>query len=1331
MPTNGPRAPSAGALSALRQAALYGSLGVTAGASVLLAEERRRQICILQRIVDNGRIVKAHTRNIHALALAEAAAADAMRLEDHCEWMQPKRHPMSGGEIDRAYEKATHRRRRRRRIRMPDDEVPENDAEDAEKLPGNMKDFTSSTYMKAQNLGISFYAPEDVGHNATVSKSWRLRYTEPRKEQESTPSSQQKNPEPRKLEAITRAHRKELYDHVGDSLPPEDSSRPLERPAHITPNHGNHRSEMPQNSVKATIRRVMVSHSIIGSVMADMSSKTPVKETFKSLKPVEITRKPEISVKARIPDLTIRDEIIKAEGEQATWSIQNTNLSSRSTESHISSQESGTLPVAGFAMARSAASQQVSKKKLIRKLKGAKTPGKALEAFYLNYAIVNKNIHLPPLRCKDDVLYSTFCEKLKNENLDEVALFFLQSFPPALKVAGSRIADIATVLLQFATDSVLPGVVLSLFQRLQSWNQVSDFCVNSVQKTFLELLRTSREKSALLLFSRTIGQGAGFDNCGSIEELLDGILEDFLERQRFGRLLQDILTMSHYEKCWESRVHLKCTKLMEESRIEDAANVFVLAIHPNDASAQSLTLSQRLTQLALKLDLIKTVKNLSQWAQEIAKPDVLIVAQIIRSLAAEKDYRTLLNVYQKHRDLLYEWESSLAFSEDILPNICLAMAEAAPYSSAAQSIGSLAGKIQDNENCYHKCLEAQRTLLRRCWKETKNMNTVEYILRSILAHGGHQGPPLKLNDDMLYIRAEAGLVDQKLMASSDTSLKSSKQDLNTLGNAMLAHAVNFNWPAVDLLLEQGHEHGVLSVASNFCSRYFNPILREYCRHHDSRQVQRFVIRAIETYRIVPNQMTMDYVLQALIKDFRVSAFPDWMCDLRSMGFDLQINGWSVFNMVKRFLLEHRPKQKIIMGMAIRIYQHDEHLLSKELYSVVKDSIAFELSIPPNYQDKSGVDPDLERNLEMVQRWSEKAPALSHRKSILSEMGMKLALVQGRNEAILDAYKKSLDAGLADYDVAMEVAVEAGLRMNQGDPAASMEVIRRAKKLGLDVQRASAPLLFHHMANSKSEPEEIHAAVMDSYRAMEEHKLPPKHYIAVSAANHLLNRLKPRQAIQLLSEVYVSKWARDMPLDITAMTVFLRGYALMRNLNGIKWVVDTVLEKDMRLDKIFIRNLQQSRKPFRRELKHERDEDGTPAEKEEAINLRFIHWIRLCRFRIAYQAMRTHKLGNEIMQVINQFAPKQQRPKGVKQAVRRVQAERRADPVSHAKKPDGLNKRRVDMPVRIRIKRVARRIVRRVGGGSVRRPLLVVRNHVFKKRKTGAVKSRLQSDSEIK
>ncbi|WPH03667.1 Hypothetical protein R9X50_00655000 [Acrodontium crateriforme] len=179
------------------------------------------------------------------------------------------------------------------------------------------------------------------------------------------------------------------------------------------------------------------------------------------------------------------------------------------------------------------------------------------------------------------------------------------------------------------------------------------------------------------------------------------------------------------------------------------------------------------------------------------------------------------------------------------------------------------------------------------------------------------------------------------------------------------------------------------------------------------------------------------------------------------------------------------------------------------------------------------------------------------------------------------YHSSRDAaGLPSSPLALEIAVESSLRMHNGNAIEAKTILANAQDAGMNTACAMGPMLIHQISHVRPNDHNVKALcsmVSEYYRINEEHGLPVNHHVGVSVANHFVSRGHAAASLRVLNIIFKSEWSARVPLDITAMHVFLKAYAVLGQESGVQWVVNTILRQNIHIDDVFMKGMTQARK----------------------------------------------------------------------------------------------------------------------------------------------------------
>ncbi|KAI7158405.1 hypothetical protein KC349_g4933 [Hortaea werneckii] len=269
---------------------------------------------------------------------------------------------------------------------------------------------------------------------------------------------------------------------------------------------------------------------------------------------------------------------------------------------------------------------------------------------------------------------------------------------------------------------------------------------------------------------------------------------------------------------------------------------------------------------------------------------------------------------------------------------------------------------------------------------------------------------------------------------------------------------------------------------------------------------------------------------------------------------------------------------------------------------------------------------------------------SHESDPVHDMALALSLKD--YVKVSELYHSSLDAsGLPSSPLALEIAVEACIRLHRGERTAAEGLMTRARDAGMNVTCAMGPMLIHQMyhlkASDKKDANNLRITTIEYYRMNDEKGWPVRHHVGVTAANTLINNRMPEHGLNILQAIYNSGWASRRPLGIEAITVFLKGYAALFSVEGVEWVLGTVLHQQIRIDHKFLRTLRKAVSNFARKARAQSSTLGQESHYARVHSL--AHGLRLCRERRTAQLQETKILGRRLITCLAKNANYQQQP----------------------------------------------------------------------------------------
>jgi len=269
--------------------------------------------------------------------------------------------------------------------------------------------------------------------------------------------------------------------------------------------------------------------------------------------------------------------------------------------------------------------------------------------------------------------------------------------------------------------------------------------------------------------------------------------------------------------------------------------------------------------------------------------------------------------------------------------------------------------------------------------------------------------------------------------------------------------------------------------------------------------------------------------------------------------------------------------------------------------------------------------------------------------MLSEMTI------GRPEEALKLYRESLSAtGLPISSVSLDIAIEAGLAVEQGGRELADEIIEHAQSADMDTTSTLTPLMVHHFKNLSKDGrdtipnvDKLVADILHLYRTMSDKNVPVTHHVAVTAARTMIRFGHPKRAVHLLRQIFFASQTYRASFDIVTYSVFLKAYVACGNEKGAAWVIQHILKTNIHIDRKFLLGLKENAALLRSRRNPVKEES-----KRQSIIGALRQWIGECRERRHAQIRETNSLGNRMVDALvacSEPRPEEQRPLRIRQA----------------------------------------------------------------------------------
>ena len=724
---------------------------------------------------------------------------------------------------------------------------------------------------------------------------------------------------------------------------------------------------------------------------------------------------------------------------------------------------------------------------------------------------------------------------------------------------------------------------------------------------------------------------------------------------------------------------------LTEDRITEVAKI--LSVIPRISSwdtkeAESVVeISSEIIRTALTQGHLEVAMETFEWTEKQGFPDKgeRLEPIIGRCL----DHHSLSSTSPEHTSI----EEQVKGTEGALPILwAISASRGFPYTATAL-IQHLV-RAQPDWVLDKDLVTACNAVLGRVWRETSDFQLVCTLYGDFQKSSKKRGGlPVSTYNCWLMICYKSGRNEEAQRCLEEMQSDGGPgADVSSFGNIMHAEAVSGRWPAVEAMLVRLHESGQMPLFSRKCWVIFDKIFREFVKKFGIDRGWTFITKVIGEYGFEPSVRLSNTFLERCVKERQWLKITNWFRWLNSHGVEFRVNALSVLLMMDRFYQDLRPPRLEFVRMCYVLRATRKGLITHQLWRKAKDAVAYDARTrvwrrgspdsPIFLRWKSHIEGPLAklesdlRTLPSVWRIAPDEyglPNSSDKKSGTSnehdtsqkdnhpylsgardrpglspsqlDHHMVTAISLHRPAEAVELFRENLSStGVQHSGASLSIAVDACLQANNGSREPAYNLLREAAAAGVNTTRAFEQILLHRMRKHRfdhSKPR-LTKMVLRFYKSLGAIGLHTKHHLSVAAAEHLIHCGRAEGGIELLSLIYYSAYAEQVPMDIAAMSVFVKGYANIGHLQGIKWVVEKVLGENMRIELPFCLALGDARKPLRKLLETPGLSADTKQRVQEAI-AQLKDWQTECQDRRHVQIARTVSDGWELVKTIQDLS----------------------------------------------------------------------------------------------
>ncbi|KAE8154143.1 hypothetical protein BDV25DRAFT_148316 [Aspergillus avenaceus] len=446
------------------------------------------------------------------------------------------------------------------------------------------------------------------------------------------------------------------------------------------------------------------------------------------------------------------------------------------------------------------------------------------------------------------------------------------------------------------------------------------------------------------------------------------------------------------------------------------------------------------------------------------------------------------------------------------------------------------------------------------WRKTRSIELVNGQLMKILSMLPRleKDPSDKLFNPVIkaYIefgrQADAEALVETMMTTYRLPLR-----CRTKGLLVYGKALNCDWNGVDAGLQEMHELNLTSRRRDF-TPIFDRIFLEYWVSHSGHEIRDFLYNYIDRFRIVPDKVLYKHILEAFVEKGTKDMIAEFTRTARDRGWKIPINEQEFVEILRfrRLALEGAPVGFWQMLQAARM-KYGQAATSQKILGY--DQHSFPLAEVNTMPMTKGALPWYERTLREL---TPSKPVDQYQK-LHRQMAHYIHV--GKMAEALKCYHNAKNAKFHVKQLHVELAAIATL-LEHG--LSEARALVEAEWLNIRHLIRFFPQFFRQITevDPSAEGELIKMAVFRFYQLCWSNKrMIVKHHITVATSRRLIAQGKPDVALDLLSAVYMSMYRRSVAFDGVCMKMFLRAFAAMDNIPGIRWCILTGLSRGSALN----------------------------------------------------------------------------------------------------------------------------------------------------------------------
>jgi len=513
--------------------------------------------------------------------------------------------------------------------------------------------------------------------------------------------------------------------------------------------------------------------------------------------------------------------------------------------------------------------------------------------------------------------------------------------------------------------------------------------------------------------------------------------------------------------------------------------------------------------------------------------------------------------------------------------------------------------------------KANRILISRCWRSTRNLHLTREIFEKIKTLKPLCGKTVATFDSIILACIEATQLELAQFYVDEMSKTAGLTPSSyTMSLRMLASAKKGDWEDVEGLLESAQAPKFLDASSG---AFFKRTFHEFCCQHDSERILEYAGHIVNRHKILINQTMAGCVTKSIIKEERSDLMAQWLVFLEQHSLEAMLDTETLSGIMHRICQTKFFKFQPYGVKTESSLEAQPGEASMQLTNYLRDFAAGDVRMP------------IHSDIPLKYKINGPPGDVVPRRQI--ERQMLAALADNQPQEAVLMYMESLVHGIPKQEVDLELAVHASLLANPFSSDEAATLIQDAVTAGMNIDRTKTPFLIHSIRARKLTEDEAHDIAFQYYKTTDQSQIPLHHHVTIAVARNLFSRGMSSAALRVMKAAQESDWFERKPYDLACMTMILRIFLKLGQMDGIRWVVRIVIDSKMRIDLKFVRALQLGRQlPWRRQNRAPRD--SSAAKQSEPLNAVLDECIAICKAKRSEQRQNSLKFAREYSKLLD-------------------------------------------------------------------------------------------------